>query len=265
MMNPGDREKSDQQRWQARFLRGRLGLSASVEEALANPDQDEDDFDDDDDVGEAPVATSEAGGPPGEMLIRPRLSLQSKPFPAVRLLPRPVEQAASTDATPALHRVGTASLVEPTPPARKKKRLAGRNTRVELQAIPKQEKKAGRKTTPLAGRAESARVVVEGSIAAVKEPATEAPPAVRMKQALPPARERLSGTGMFLKGRAEATIENAHITPASVVLVTLLTNPGKVVVHYYTLLPGYGFTVHLSDEATADTPFNYAVLLGELL
>ncbi len=47
-------------------------------------------------------------------------------------------------------------------------------------------------------------------------------------------------------------------------MINLLGNPGPVVVQYYTLLPDYGFKVHLSAPVTADTPFNYVILLGEL-
>lgn len=257
MMNPGDREKQDQQRWQARFARGRLGLSASVEEELANPGLNDDDFADDE--GEVPFAAKEAREQPGALIIRPRLSLQSRPLPAVHALPRPDQQTASTGAAPTLQSTGEIS------PVQKKKRLAGRNTRVELQAIPKQEKKAGRKTVPLAQRIEGTQVAVVESAAPLKEAVTESPSAVKVRQRNVPAREKLAGTGKVLKGHAEVTVENSHVTSASVVLVSLLSNPGKIVVHYYTLLPGYGFTVHLSDAVMADTPFNYVILLGELL
>jgi hypothetical protein len=70
---------------------------------------------------------------------------------------------------------------------------------------------------------------------------------------------------MVLKGRADSTVENRLVTSASLVMITLLSDPGPVVVQYFTLLPGYGFTVHLSAPAKADTSFNYVVLLGELL
>ena len=106
----------------------------------------------------------------------------------------------------------------------KKKRLAGRTTKVHLQAVPKTEKRGAKKM----------------------------------------ARERLAGLGQFLQGQAELTIENSHVSESSVVIANLLSNPGPVVVQYYTLLPGYGFKVHLSAPVTADTPFNYVILLGEL-
>lgn len=262
MINPGDREKREQERWQARFARGRLGLSAAVEEELANPSLHNDDFEDGDEDGEVPFVAKEARAreQPGALMMRPRLSLQSRPLPVVRVLPRPDQQEASTDAAPALPALQS---TEGITPVQKKKRLAGRNTRVELRAIPKQEKKAGKKTVPLAQRTDGAQVVE--SVATLKEVVTEAPSAVRVRQRDNPAREKLAGAGKLLKGHAEVTVENSHVTSASVVLVSLLSNPGKIVVHYFTLLPGYGFTVHFSDEVVADTPFNYVILLGELL
>src|SRR5579864_9456864 len=141
MINPGEREKQDQQRWQDRFARGRMGLSASVEEALADPGLN--DGDDGDDVCDEPDSLNENA----PRLVRPRLSLQSKPLPAVSMLTQLREQPVTLDALPVLpdsRAVQSAS---------KKKRLAGRNTRVELQAMPKQEKKAARKTVSLAERA----------------------------------------------------------------------------------------------------------------
>jgi hypothetical protein len=263
MINPGDREKFDQRRWQARFARGRQGLSASVEEALANPNLSEKDFDDDlEDGSLEQVETDKVTGQSNQMLIRPRLSLQSKPLPIVRAPPHPDDRQVAQDSTPAVATNATAKAAQP---ASKKKRLAGRNTRVELQAIPKQEKKASRKTTPLTeSKAAVQALTVEGE-SPHKEAVTEEPSVVKVEQRVAPPREKLSGTGKLLKGCAEATVENPHITFASLVLVTLLSDPGPVVVQYFTLLPGYGFTVHLSAPVGADTAFNYVILLGELL
>ena len=263
MINPGDREKHDQQRWQARFARGRQRLSVSVEEALANPDLRDKDFDDDlEDWSLEQVETDKVRGQSNQMLVRPRLSLQSKPLPVVSIPPHTAKRQVAQDSLPAVAKNGTATAAQLAP---RKKRLAGRNTRVELQAIPKQDKKASRKTRPLAeNKAALQTMTVEGELPH-KEAVTEEPSAVKLKQLVAPAREKLSGTGKLLKGCAEATVENSHITTASLVLVTLLSDPGPVVVQYFTLLPGYGFTVHLSAPVGADTAFNYVILLGELL
>lgn len=74
----------------------------------------------------------------------------------------------------------------------------------------------------------------------------------------------LSGSGFFASGQRETTIANPYITSTSVVLTTLTSNPGPVVVQYITLQPQVGFTVHLTAPTTMRTSFNYIVLLGEL-
>jgi len=258
MINPGDKEKQDQQRWQARFARGRQGLSASVEEALANPNLSEKDCDEDLEGGSLEMAERQSG----QMLVRPRLSLQSKPLPIVSVPAHPHDRQVAQDSTPALATNSTVIVATPVP---KTKRLSGRNTRVELQAILKQEKQTGRKATPLSeSKAEVKAMTVEGE-SPDNEAVTEEPSAVKVKQLVAPAREKLSGTGKLIKGCAEVTVENSHVSAASLVLVTLLGDPGPVVVQYFTLLPGYGFTVHLSAPAGSDTAFNYVILLGELL
>ncbi|GER91461.1 hypothetical protein KDW_56230 [Dictyobacter vulcani] len=74
----------------------------------------------------------------------------------------------------------------------------------------------------------------------------------------------LSGSGFFASGQRETTIANPYITSTSVVLTTLTSNPGPVVVQYITLQSQVGFTVHLTAPPTMRTSFNYIVLLGEL-
>ncbi|MDQ6645165.1 MAG: hypothetical protein M3Y76_12020, partial [Chloroflexota bacterium] len=75
MSRPDDIDEKKQQQWQSRVAQERLGLSASVEESLidasANEDLDEDELEND-----VPLLKSTT-------LIPPRLSLQSKPLPAV--------------------------------------------------------------------------------------------------------------------------------------------------------------------------------------
>lgn len=253
MVGPGEQEDQNRQRWNARLARGRLGLSASVDATLADPKLDEDEF-----LDESMEVDEIAQSPSGAMLIRPRLSLQSKQLPAVRIVPGEAEKTAANDTLPVTHPVET------PPTGQKKKRLAGRNTKVHLQAVPKQEKKAVKKSLAESPKNELASNQEMPAVIPLKEGITEAPVTVKVMKDSAPVREKLAGTGHFLKGYAEVTIENAHITLSSVVMVTLLGDPGPVVVQYYTLLPAYGFTVHLSSPAKADTPFNYVILLGEL-
>lgn len=76
-------------------------------------------------------------------------------------------------------------------------------------------------------------------------------------------RGALSGTASFERGQRELTIPNPSITGSSVVLVTLITNPGPVVVQYISLQPQAGFTVHLTAPTSTSVTFNYVVLLAE--
>ena len=261
MVGHDERDEQDQQRWRARFAKERRGLSDSVNEALADPRLQED-FDDE--MNDEPDSTARDSQ---KMLIAPRLSLQSKQMPAVHIVPdklvRPQQDAPSPET----------NHVEALPAAPKRKRLAGRNTKVHLQAVPKTEKRSAKKMNSSPGIVDS--TIVEQAMPAIALPlptpetqanehVTEMPVAVSLKKDERPAREKLAGTGQFLQGQAEATIENSHVSISSVVMVNLLGNPGPVVVQYYTLLPDYGFRVHLSAPVTVQTQFNYVILLGEL-
>jgi hypothetical protein len=71
------------------------------------------------------------------------------------------------------------------------------------------------------------------------------------------------GSGAFESEQSDVMITNALVAASSVVLVTLTTNPGPVVVQYISLQPQVGFTVHLTAPVTMRTAFNYVILLGE--
>ena len=71
------------------------------------------------------------------------------------------------------------------------------------------------------------------------------------------------GSGAFENEQSEIMIANTLVTASSVVLVTLTTNPGPVVVQYISLQPQVGFTVHLTAPVTTRTAFNYVMLPGE--
>lgn len=70
----------------------------------------------------------------------------------------------------------------------------------------------------------------------------------------------LAGSGVFESGQEDVIVENANVSETSIVLVTLTANPGPIVVHYITLQPQVGFTVHLTAPATMKTSFNYIIL-----
>lgn len=252
MVGHDERDEQDQQRWYARFAKERRGLSDSVSEALADPRLQED-FDDE--LSEEPESTTRASQ---KMLIAPRLSLQSKPMPAVHIVPDMLVRPQPVAPLPETNHV------EAQPATPKKKRLAGRATKVRLQAVPKIEKRGAKKMTSSPGIVEQSQPAAILPVRPQNEHGTEVPADVSLKKDERMAREKLSGSGQFLRGQSELTVQNAHVSASSIVMVNLLGNPGPVVVQYYTLLPDYGFKVHLSAPVTADTAFNYVILLGEL-
>jgi hypothetical protein len=74
----------------------------------------------------------------------------------------------------------------------------------------------------------------------------------------------LAGIDVLKQGQREVAVNNAHISPSSVVIVTLVEDPGPVVVKYITLRPQTGFTVHFSAPAEAEARFNYVILMEGL-
>ncbi len=73
----------------------------------------------------------------------------------------------------------------------------------------------------------------------------------------------ISGSGAFKSEQGEVMVANSYITAASVVLVTLTTNPGPVVVQYISLQPEVGFTVHLTAPVATHTTFNYVIVQAD--
>jgi hypothetical protein len=67
------------------------------------------------------------------------------------------------------------------------------------------------------------------------------------------------GNGAFESGQQEATILDQHVTEGCIVQIMLLNDPGPVVVHYISLQPHIGFTVHLTAPAVMHTAFNYII------
>jgi len=74
----------------------------------------------------------------------------------------------------------------------------------------------------------------------------------------------LCGSREFGCGQCDVVVKNPAIRASSVILVTLTSNPGPVVVHYVSLLPHEGFTVHLTAPTTMQASFNYTILPSEL-
>ncbi len=111
-----------QQDWQVLSAKKREELSRSVEETLADNAQIEDPFSHEEDEAFQDSKNSK--------LIPPKFSLQSIPVPVVRIAPKDVISDTS--------RTTPDSVVVPKT-SQKKRRLAGRTTKVRLQAVPKSE------------------------------------------------------------------------------------------------------------------------------
>ena len=259
MARPQDTDKQTKQRWQSRFAKERLNLSASVEEALVEPAIQEDLLSE-----EQENAGEPASQPHGTPIIPPKLSLQSKSMPAVQVVSPKPTQTAVVDTSPAL-------LTRPEEPAtrgQKKHRLAGRTTKVRLQAVPKTEKKSGAKVQPETVDRDDQQPAIDDHQAKAgsdTQPYTEPVEVVGMERDVSTiTRGKLSGSGVFERGQEKITVTNLLISPTSVVIVTLIGDPGPVVVHYVTLQPQTGFTIHLSAAATKQTAFNYVILMTEL-
>ncbi|GHO50062.1 hypothetical protein [Ktedonospora formicarum] len=69
-----------------------------------------------------------------------------------------------------------------------------------------------------------------------------------------------AGTAVFECTQRDATVANSNISATSVVLVTLTSDPGPVVVHFVSIQPHVGFTVHLTAPTLKQTTFNYIIL-----
>jgi hypothetical protein len=253
---PGELDEQEQQDWHSRSAKKRAELSLSIEETLADDSLLEDPFTDELEELEESVPGSKS-----TVIIPPRLSLQSKPMLVVRVQPREPVKAQVVDSHT------TTESVEVPQPAQRKRRLAGRTTKVHLQAVPKAEKKSDAKVSieteknerSSGGETQSSvkNNVKRRSRSGVADPVEE--------QVISTARGNLVGSGIFKTGQREVAVANAHILQSSVVVVTLVGDPGPVVVKYISLQPQIGFTIHLSAQAEAETPFNYVILMGEVV
>src|SRR5579884_1374487 len=248
MLDPVEREGQAQERWWSRFARGRKNLSDSIDETMTESIELEEE---DEAAEESEVAAEDSKN---ALLIPPRLSLQSRQLPAMPIEPERVVKPVARHTLPDM----PAGTNEPS--TEKRQRPGARMTKVHLQAVSKPE----RKPAPKSQHEESKTVTNEAAEILPKQhmPAEQVFALARLQPDTSP--EKLAGKGMILQGQAEVTIENKHVTASSIVVVNLLDNPGPVVVQYYSLLPSYGFKVHLSAPAISNTAFNYVILLGEV-
>ena len=232
-----DSDEKKRQQWKSRVAKERLDLSASVEEALSDEstlrELEAEEFDDFEPEAE------------DAMLIPPRLSLQSKPLPAIRALPKVL-----TDHLPLVTKELTVSSSTKFPrTVQKKRRSTMSTTKVRLQVVPKSE-------------------VFEESISVTVPPDetvtnTGLPKVESLRGPIvsssPEVDTAISGSANCEKGQSEIMVANACITLKSVVVVMLTADPGPVVVQYVSLQPEIGFTVHLSAPTQKPTAFNYRI------
>jgi hypothetical protein len=74
-----------------------------------------------------------------------------------------------------------------------------------------------------------------------------------------PTHGQFFGRGIFEGGQGDKMVEDKHVAEGCVIFVMLTGNPGPVVVHYISLYPGVGFTVHLTAPVSKETAFNYII------
>ncbi|HYX50376.1 MAG TPA: hypothetical protein VE843_11575 [Ktedonobacteraceae bacterium] len=242
-------EEAVQSDWQARSAKKRDELSRSIEETLANNSLIENSLSDEEDEAFQSSKSS--------MIIPPKLSLQSKQLPAVS-----IESEDSASISPPAN---TDSVAVP-PSTQKKRRLAGRSTKVHLQAVPKTEKKSASKISIEEGKNPigfDSGTLNNGKNTARQRASSERGPVAKGKMERVVSAS-LAGSGFIKRGQRDVMITNTHVSSSSVVIVTLVEDPGPVVVKYISLHPQIGFTLHFSDAADLDARFNYILLLGEL-
>ncbi len=244
-----DSDGQIQNNWAARSAKKRDELSRSIEETLVDSASLQEPFLDEEDEVLQESHNS--------IIIPPKLSLQSKSMPAVRV------ESIEVSNVPPESETGAVS-VPPAP--QKKRRLAGRTTKVQLQAVPRAEKKLSGKETSDSGISPQGPEPVaqlNGKKSSKRQSSSDRVSASKGKAESAVSRS-LAGSGLIKQGQRDVMVMNNHITPSSVVVVTLIENPGPVVVKYITLQAQIGFTLHFSDSAEFEARFNYVILMGEL-
>lgn len=236
----------DRHKWSRhRAEEERKALAASVEELAAHENAQMDGLSEGD---------GEMKGTNGPAFIAPKLRLQSRPLPAVRL-------DAIRHVSTKSEQVRGEQAAQVMPPMREPGKRLGRSTKVRLQAVrPGQEPTTERVTA--VDRLESQETARETSRTSERQPIVkrlEAPSVLTSSLSAP--KSLLCGSGSIEAGQEDATIHNVRISAQSVVSVMLAGNPGPVVVHYVSLQPRAGFTLHMSAPVTTTTPFTYAVWL----
>lgn len=229
-IGPAEGEKRDE--GEREGMSAREALAASVEELTTREKPGEVELEEDDEDVE-PLS--------GAALIPPRLSLQSRALPIVHV-------DGTKHRTALEERWGhTAELV--SLPGKRQ----GRPTKIRLQAV-----RSGLVQEPVTENVP----VTEMDASERREFAQDEQPLVRRLESSASAPSSLlCGSGVIEEGQEDVTIHNQRVSAQSVVTVMLASNPGPVVVHYVSVQPRAGFTLHMSAPVSAPTPFTYAVWL----
>lgn len=234
----------DKQLWSRRRANlEREALAASVEEVVSQNELEANEWDEDNEHDPQPRNAP---------LIPPRLRLQSRSLPAVRVAP---EQSGQEQILSNTNPVAVSQATEHG------QRLAGRSTKVRLQAVrPGQAQERITERIPVV---EDTSFCNQGIDMPPTSDSMYSPlsPAVQSEVALSthPDSRLPGGSGVIEQGQGDVTVADASISERSVVMVMLAGDPGPVVVQYVLLHPQIGFTVYLSAPAAASTPFNYVI------
>src|SRR5260370_7252784 len=198
-----------QQDWHSRSAKKREELSLSIEETLADNALIEDPFSDEMDES--------FQGSNSSMIILPRLSLQSKPMPVVRVEPKEVTNVtfcATTDS------------VEVPQSAQKKRRLAGRTTKVHLQAVPKSEKKSGGKISIETEKnvfSSDGDEQISRKNNSKRNSSSERGAVAKGKMGVV-VQESLAGNDVLKQGQREVAVNKSHIFPSNFFFFPLFYN-----------------------------------------
>ncbi|HEX7736204.1 MAG TPA: hypothetical protein VF458_15230 [Ktedonobacteraceae bacterium] len=207
----------------------REALAASVEELTTREKPEIDELEEEDENAESLS---------GAALIPPRLHLQSRPLPVVRV--------EGTRHRTALEERWGHTVELASAPGR-------RPTKIRLQAV-----RSGLAQEPVTENVP----ITDMNVPEQREFAQDEQPLVRRLASPGSAPSSLlCGSGMIEEGQEDVTIQNQRVSAQSVVTVMLAGNPGPVVVHYVSVQPRAGFTLHMSAPVSAPTPFTYAVWL----
>lgn len=221
----------------------RKALAASVEEITAQNGPGSDLWNGD----ESESAES------GAALVPPLLHLQSRPLPAVRL--------GVMDPAPETHAQTLAgSGFDALPLVDVQKKRLGRSTKVHLQAVrPGEQHESFTDHVPAVTDKQEEFVEKESITDGMQSLVISQVERVEEDHTASAYSHLPGGSALIEQGQEEVMVSHSQISERSLVTVMLTGDPGPVVVHYISLQPAVGFTVHLSAPVAAPTPFNYIV------